>query len=320
MVNVSDLIKRLRDSGVEVPENVENAMLKVDIEDFTEFETEGFYNDRPVVFLEISNGGIKTISAPHMIATLLHNLELDEGQEIVIYGAKGGYLCALIAHIIGENGRVTVLDPSNEVIAHLSNNLRGYPTIECHTITDISKISIPPVNRALVTGQIEELPEWLSQAMVNGGFCIAPIGIRESQRLLKIEKQDNQLFETDLGSVIFGPVDIQDSVVETPSPEEMAEIVEQVVELMSDIGIIASEDRSQLYDLVAELRQLPDDLPPPEEMDDPSQHPMMKLILQKGEWFVHLWPMINSMMDSRLASFASPDDNEEKRNHSDFIP
>ena len=77
MVNVSDLIKRLRDSGVEVPENVENAMIKVDIEDFTEFETEGFYNDRPVVFLEISNGGIKTISAPHMIATLLHNLELD---------------------------------------------------------------------------------------------------------------------------------------------------------------------------------------------------------------------------------------------------
>ena len=320
MVDISDLIKRLRSSGVEIPISVETAMLKVNIEDFTEFETEGFYNDRPVVFLETPSGGIRTISAPHMIATLLHNLELDEGQNIVIYGAKGGYLCALVAHIIGESGRVTVLDPSSEVITHISNNLRGYPTVECHTITDISKIALPSLNRAVVTGQIEKLPDWLIEGMVNGGFAIAPIGIRSSQRLLKIEKQDDELFETDLGSVIFGPVDILDSIIETPSPEEMAEIVEQVVEMMSDIGIIASEDRSKLYDLVAELRQLPDDLPPPNEMDDPSEHPMMKLISQKGEWFVHLWPIIQEMMDSRLASFASADESADRDKHSDFIP
>ena len=60
---------------------------------------------------------------------------------------------------------------------------------------------------------------------------------------MKIEKQEDDLFETSLGSVIFGPVDIEDSVVETPSPEEMAELVEQVVELMSEIGVIKSEDR-----------------------------------------------------------------------------
>ena len=82
-------------------------------------------------FFGNSEGGVKTISAPHMIVTLLHNLELEEGQHIVIYGAKGGYLSALIAHIIGENGRITVLDPSIDVIEHISNNLRGYPTVNC---------------------------------------------------------------------------------------------------------------------------------------------------------------------------------------------
>ena len=85
-------------------------MYKVDIEDFTEHDSSGFYYDRPVVFLETPEGGVKTISAPHMIVTLLHNLELEEGQHIVIYGAKGGYISALIAHVIGEDGRVTVLD------------------------------------------------------------------------------------------------------------------------------------------------------------------------------------------------------------------
>ena len=320
MDDISDLIKRLRESGVTVPDIVENAMLKVCVEDFTDFDSQGFYNDRPVVFLETPKGGVKTISAPHMIATLLYNLELSEGQDVVIYGAKGGYISALVAHIVGENGRVTVLDPSNEVISHISSNLRGYPTVDCQTIDDSMEMSLPSLNRVLVTGQIETLPDWLIDGMIDGGFAIAPIGTKDSQQLLKIEKQDESFLETDLGGVIFGPVDIADSVIETPSPEEMAELVEQVVELMAGIGMIESSDRDKLYDLVAELRQLPDDLPPPEEMDDPSEHPMMKLISQKGEWFVHLWPMIQSMMQSRIASYGSPDSTDESDSHSDFVP
>ncbi|RJU88405.1 MAG: hypothetical protein DWC02_01535 [Candidatus Poseidoniales archaeon] len=319
-MDTSELIRNLKNSGVIIPKTIENAMLKVSIEDFTEHDYMGFYHDRPVVFLETPSGGVKTISAPHMIATLLHNLELDSGQHIVIYGAKGGYISALVAHIVGESGHVTVLDPSIEVINYISNNLRGYPTVDCHTISELSEVKLPKLNRVLVTGQIHGLPEWLSDGIEDGGFAIAPIGNMDSQRLLKLEKQGDSLFETDLGSVIFGPVDIDDTIVGTPSPEEMAELVEQVVELMSDIGIIEQDDRSKLYDLVAELRLLPDDLPPPEELDDPSQHPMMQLILQKGEWFVKLWPMIQSMIQPRIASYASPENTDQRDNHSDFIP
>ena len=78
MNRISDLIRRLRNSSVIVPKDVENAMKRVSVEDFTDFETEGFYNDRPVVFLETPKGGVKTISAPHMIVTLLDNLELEK--------------------------------------------------------------------------------------------------------------------------------------------------------------------------------------------------------------------------------------------------
>ena len=315
-----ELIKKLRASGVPIPENVENAMLKVSIEDFTNHNTEGFFHDRPVVFLETPSGGMKTISAPHMIATLLDNLELEKDQHIVVYGAKGGYISALIAHIVGENGKVTVVDPSEEVIEFISNNLRGYPTVECHVIPENEIIQLPDLNRVLVTGQIVNLPAWLSDNIEDGGFAIAPIGTTSSQRLLKLERQGEDLFQTDLGSVIFGPLNIQDTIVDTPSPEEMAEIVEQVVELMSEVGIIEQDDRSKLYDLVAELRQLPDDLPPPEELDDPSEHPMMQLIMEKGEWFVKLWPMIQSMMEPEIASYVSSDNTGDRHSHSDFIP
>ena len=320
MRDTIELIKKLRASGVPIPKHVENAMLKVNIGDFTDHNPEGFFNDRPVVFLKTPSGGIKTISAPHMIATLLDNLELEIGQHIVVYGAKGGYISALIAHIIGEDGKVTILDPSEEVINFISNNLRGYPTVECHVVTEDPVDDLPELNRVLVTGQILSLPVWLSDNIEDGGFAIAPIGTTNSQRLLKLERQGDDLFETDLGSVIFGPLNIEDTIVDTPSPEEMAEIVEQVVELMSEVGIIEQDDRSKLYDLVAELRQLPDDLPPPEELDDPSEHPMMQLIMEKGEWFVKLWPMIQSMMEPEIASYASSDNTDDRDSHSDFIP
>lgn len=316
---IIELITRLRKAGIHVSEKLEQAMELVDISDFSQFDCEAFYHDRPIVFLETPTGGVKTISAPHMIATLIHYLELDLGQEVVIYGAKGGYICALIAHIIGVDGKVTVLDPSKEVLDHLNSTLIGYPTISCHQLEE-DRIELKNLNRVLVTGQIEKLPDWITDGLVEGGFVIAPIGDSNSQNLLKLEKQAEELLETNLGPVLFGPVNIEDSIIATPSPEEMAELVEQVVELMGDMNLIKSEDRIRLYDLVAKLRQLPDDLPPPEEMDDPSEHPMMKLMMDEGTWFMRFWPVVQLMVKSQLQSPGSPDHDDFDSAHSDFIP
>jgi hypothetical protein len=100
----------------------------------------------------------------------------------------------------------------------------------------------------------------------------------------------------------------------------MAEMIEHVIEIMSDSDIIKESDKSKLYDLVAELRQLPDDLPPPEELDEPSEHPMIELMMEKGEWFVLLWPIIQASLETRIASFDSPNEQNKNHNHSDFIP
>lgn len=320
MSDLSKLLNSLRNSGVEIPEFIEKAMWKVDIEDFTEHDCSGFYYDRPVVFLETSNGGIKNISAPHMIVTLLHNLELKEGQNVVVYGAKGGYISALIAHVIGEHGKVTVIDPSTEVISFVSNNLRGFPTVNCQISINPGEQELPNLNRVLVTGQIDKIPKWLEMGLEEGGFAIAPIGDRISQRLLKIEKQDSKLFETDLGSVVFGPIDISDTIIQTPTPSEMAELIEQIIELISDAGLVKENDKQILYDLVADLRLLPDDLPPPEELDNPTEHPMLKLMMEKGEWFVNLWPLIQGLMGTRIASYYSSDADDEYSGHPEFTP
>ena len=320
MSNLAKLFTNLKLSGIDIPEHVEKAMYKVDVEDFSDYNPDDFYFDRPVTFIKSQNGGIKNISAPHMIVTMLHFLELNKGQHIVIYGAKGGYLSAVLAHITGEDGSVTVVDPSMEVISHVSGKLLGYPTVKCHHTSQLEGKVLPKLNRVLVTGQLSLIPSWLSDELEEGGFAIAPIGDRSHQRLMKIENQGDELLETDLGSVIFGPIDISDTISNSPSPSEMAEMIEQVIEIMADSEIIENGEKTKLYDLVADLRQLPDDLLPPEEYDDPSEHPMMKLMMKKGEWFIQLWPLIQTAMETRIASFDSPSDYRDRSNHDDFIP
>ena len=101
-------------SGIDIPEHVEKAMYKVDIEDFTNYEADDFYLDRPVVFLKSQSGAIKTYLPAHDCYNVTPS-EVNRGQDIVIYGAKGGYLSALLLNRRGKRS-VTVIDPSMDIV------------------------------------------------------------------------------------------------------------------------------------------------------------------------------------------------------------
>ena len=73
---MAELVARLRSAGVEVTPEIEDVMLETPICEFVDQGIKAFYHDRPVVFLKTKEGGTKTISAPHMIVTLLHQMEL----------------------------------------------------------------------------------------------------------------------------------------------------------------------------------------------------------------------------------------------------
>ena len=164
MEGISELLNRIEESSMFVPDGVRDAMCSLHLEQFTSYDYDCFFHDRPVVFMETKNGGVKTISAPHMIVTLLHQLELSEGQEVLILGSKGGYLAALIATILGEQGRVLLLDPSEEIIRHTAKALSGWPTIDVRTIeaVEVAPIETPgDLNRIVVTGGITKIPMWM---------------------------------------------------------------------------------------------------------------------------------------------------------------
>ena len=75
---VADLIEMLEKTGIPMSNGVIEAFLRTEPSDFTDFPLENFWHDHPVPFLVTNSGVTKTISAPHMIATMLHHLELDD--------------------------------------------------------------------------------------------------------------------------------------------------------------------------------------------------------------------------------------------------
>jgi protein-L-isoaspartate O-methyltransferase len=316
MTDMPALLKRLEKGGIVVPNLVKKAMIKVDVSDFTDYDVEPFFADRPIPFIETDEGGIKTISAPHMIVTLLHHLELSEGQEVVILGAKGGYIAALIAIIVGENGRVRLLDPSQLAVEHVQSRLTHWPTVESRVLeaVEIAPVAFPgDLNRVLITGQVRELPEWLSSRIVDGGFAIVPLGNTAGQHLMKIERQSEEMLSTDLGPVSFGPVDVKDSETGPMNPDELADLLELTMETCEELEMIDEQETNALLDLIASLRQLPADLPPPGDGGIPmSEHPMVQLMWEASPSFLRLWPMLQMMLHPNLAQPGAVDWNEDE--------
>ena len=341
------LIQRLEKAGIPLGGSVSAALLSVEISDFTDYELEPFWHDRPLMFLETTKGGVKTISAPHMIATMLHHLELAPGQEVLILGAKGGYIAALIAHIVGPEGGVVVVDPSREVIDHVRNRLVSVTQTHTVRVRKMRQLShcpphLPePLDRVLVTGSIPELPNWLESRMADGGFAVAPIGGRFSQHLMKRERTGNHWLDTNLGGVLFGPVDIADTEPEPLSAKSLAELLREGAILGEEIGILDSEILNRLQMLSSALEELPGNLEPlpdsPYLEDEPpwaldsdfsidEDHPVVDLLQSEMDWLGDVWPLLITLVDIRLMQPGHPDATEDEGSsgsfgrHGDLVP
>jgi len=341
------LIERLENAEVPIDSQISAAMQSIDVSDFTDYDLEPFWYDRPLVFLETRKGGVKTISAPHMIATMLHHLELSSGQEVLILGAKGGYIAALVAHIVGPEGGVVVVDPSREVVNHVRDRLN--PVAQTHTVR-VRKMrqlthcppQLPhPLDRVLVTGSLEKLPQWMTSRMADGGFAIAPIGGRYSQHLMKLERVESTWLETNLGGVLFGPVDIAETEPEPLSAHTLAEMLREGAILGQEIGILDLDIIERLNALSMSLESLPVDLQPlpePEglEYEPPwafdsdmwvdEAHPVVDLLSAEMDWLSDVWPILVTLVDIRLMQPGHPDAVDEDGQvggfgrHGDLVP
>jgi protein-L-isoaspartate(D-aspartate) O-methyltransferase len=173
------------------------------------------YEDSPNLFYYDNPRSYRTISAPHMITIMLQGLNLEEDDDLLILGAKSGYIAAL-AHQLAPKGEIIILEANSDIAKLTSENLK-----KLKLNTRVSIIVKNPLNGApdlcpwqkiLVTGAIEQQKIYplLNQLDAKGGVLFAPIGPSKThldhQDYTQILRQDEEFFGNKQLPVKFSPL------------------------------------------------------------------------------------------------------------------
>lgn len=163
------------------------------------------YEDQP---LPIGHG--QTISAPSMIAIMLESLEVKSGQKVLEIGTGSGYNAALLAEIVGSEGKVFTIERIPELAEFGRTNLRraGYKNVQ--VITGDGTLGYKkeaPWDRILVTACAPDVPKPLIEQLKIGGKLGAPVGQNYMfQTWLVAEKREDGINVREHGGCSFVPL------------------------------------------------------------------------------------------------------------------
>ncbi|MFX0025412.1 MAG: hypothetical protein ACFE8M_03295 [Candidatus Hermodarchaeota archaeon] len=192
------------------------AFLDVQLEKFVPKEilpSVKIYDDAPVLFYYERERpeNLRTISAPHMITIMLQNLILKENDDLLILGAKSGYI-AVLAHKLAPKGKIVILEANSRIAEITQKNLEHLGLSEkIKVIVKNPLIGMPemgPWKKILVTGAIkqEKIYPLLNQLDHDYGVLFAPIGEEFIQTYTQILRLNNDFYGKKHLSVRFTPL------------------------------------------------------------------------------------------------------------------
>jgi len=212
--------KRLLDSlivnDILKDKNLIKAIMEVPLEKFIPekyINSVQLYEDRPALFYydETNPKNYRTISAPHMIVIMLQGLSLNKNDDLLILGAKSGYIAAL-AHKLAPKGEIIILEANSEIARITKQNLEKLKLDENISIVIknplIGMAELSPWQKILITGAIDQskINPLLHQLDKNGGVLFAPIGPEIVQTYTQILRQNNQFYGKRQLQVKFSPL------------------------------------------------------------------------------------------------------------------
>ena len=162
----------------------------------------------------LSIGHSQTISQPATVAFMLELLQAKKGDKVLDVGSGSGWATALLAEIIGKEGRVYGIERIKELKEFGEQNVKKYDFIN-KGIAQIFCLDgykglpeFAPFDKIIVAAAAEEIPkELLKQLKVNGRMVL-PIGKQyESQDMVVIDKVGKDEFkENRFPGFVFVPL------------------------------------------------------------------------------------------------------------------
>ncbi len=204
-MKLEEMVRRLENFGYIKSRQVKKAMLKVDRKDFVPEEYKDLaYADQPLPI-----PGNVTISAPHMHAILLEELELNKGMKVLEIGFGSGILLAYIAEIVGKKGMVFGVEINKQAFEFGKKNLEKYGYENVKIFLKDGKKGLPefaPYDRIVCSAAAKRIyDEWIQQLKTNG-ILITPLGTHY-QTLVKLKKAKKGIERKFITEVAFVPLE-----------------------------------------------------------------------------------------------------------------
>eukprot|EP01114_Cavostelium_apophysatum_P022001 TRINITY_DN7824_c0_g1_i4.p1 TRINITY_DN7824_c0_g1~~TRINITY_DN7824_c0_g1_i4.p1 ORF type:complete len:421 (-),score=124.42 TRINITY_DN7824_c0_g1_i4:41-1303(-) len=209
-----ELVESMKENGVLKDPLVTEALLLIARGEFVPKEHEDeAYTDQPLRVASM----LFNISAPHMYAVCLENLEFKEGLSVLDIGCGCGHLTALASYLVGKAGKVEGVELRQDILDFARANIKK---VGESTGLDFSNITLNVRNCFLPTtstydrihvgaccpeAQLDNLLKLLN----SGGILVTPLG----DHLVKIVKdKDGKPKTFKLMSVRYGDLIVPSEV------------------------------------------------------------------------------------------------------------
>lgn len=173
------LVSHLQRSGVLRRPSLADAMRAVPRHRFIPAAPlEDAYADRAIAIKMHGDEIVSSISQPGMIAQMLELLDPGAGSRVLEVGTGSGYNAALLARIVGPEGRVTTIDLDRELAESARALLRD---VGCTNVDVIAADGAGEIverarfDRIIVTARTEDIAHTWWQALDEGARLVVPL-------------------------------------------------------------------------------------------------------------------------------------------------
>lgn len=195
------LVERLRERGIGDPE-ILRAFGTVRRHDFVPAAVEHrAYEDAPIPI-----GYGQTASQPSLQAFYVQTLGIGPGDRVLEIGTGSGFQTAVLAMLAS---RVYSVERIRELSSRAREVLDAYRLSNVALLVGDGTIGwsrYAPYDAILVAAGGPEIPQPLLDQLADGGRMLIPVGTRESQRLVRVERRGGDFEQRDVMDCTFVPL------------------------------------------------------------------------------------------------------------------
>lgn len=201
------MVQKEKTRGVLKTPRIIDAFLSVDRAEFVPDNLKMFaYADEP----QPIPGG-QTISQPYTVAIMLEALAPKEGDYIMDVGYGSGWSSTLLAHIVGEHGRVYAFEIVSKLCTFGKKNAEKFPEQVKHIdffcrsasdgLPDIAT-QIGGFDGIIAAAAVPNVPESWREQLKEGGRLVYPLG---DSLWLEVKQKDGTFSKAEYPGYVFVP-------------------------------------------------------------------------------------------------------------------